>query len=173
MAALGPKVTFGARRLALVGGPITGHHEAMRLDHNGLEVLDRDECLRLLGGAVIGRVGVSSGALPRVLPVNFRLDGDRILIRTSRGTKLDAATANAVVAFEVDEIDPVNQTGWSVLITGVAREVTDPDELAEVRAEPLARWAPPGPNDRVMAISTELVDGRRILRAGAGAAVTP
>ncbi len=144
----------------------------MRLDHNGLEVLDRDECLRLLGEAVIGRVGVSSGALPRVLPVNFRLDGDRILIRTGRGTKLDAATANAVVAFEVDDIDPVDQTGWSVLVTGVAREVTDPAELAAVRAAPLARWAPQGPDDRLMAISTELVDGRRILRDRAEA-VTP
>jgi nitroimidazol reductase NimA-like FMN-containing flavoprotein (pyridoxamine 5'-phosphate oxidase superfamily) len=144
----------------------------MRLDHNGLEVLDRDECLRLLGGAVIGRVGVSSGALPRVLPVNFRLDGDRILIRTGRGTKLDAATANAVVAFEVDDIDPVDQTGWSVLVTGVAREVTDPAELAAVRAAPMARWAPPGHDDRVMAISTELVDGRRILGDRAEA-VTP
>ena len=82
----------------------------MRLDQNGLEILDRDECLRLLAQAVIGRVGVSSGALPRVLPVNFRLDGGRILIRTARGTKLDAAAANAVVAFEVDDIDPVDQT---------------------------------------------------------------
>jgi uncharacterized protein len=154
--------------LALAGRAITGHHEAMRLDHNGLEVLDRDECLRLLGGAVIGRVGVSSRALPRVLPVNFRLDGDRILIRTGRGTKLDAATANAVVAFEVDDIDPVDQTGWSVLITGAARELTDPAELAAVAAQPLARWAPHGPDDRVMAISTELVDGRRILGDRAG-----
>jgi nitroimidazol reductase NimA-like FMN-containing flavoprotein (pyridoxamine 5'-phosphate oxidase superfamily) len=144
----------------------------MRLDHNGLEVLDRDECLRLLGGAVIGRVGVSSGALPRVLPVNFRLDGDRILIRTGRGTKLDAATVNAVVAFEVDDIDPDDQTGWSVLVTGVAREVTDPAELAAVRAAPLARWAPRGADDRVMAISTELVDGRRIL-GDVAAAATP
>ena len=134
----------------------------MRLDHNGLEVLDRDECLRLLGGAVIGRVGVSSGALPRVLPVNFRLDGDRILIRTSRGTKLDAATANAVVAFEVDEIDPTTETGWSVVVTGLAEEVVDPDDLADAQSLPLVRWAP-GPDSRIVAISPDLVSGRRIV----------
>jgi hypothetical protein len=59
-----------------------------------------------------------------------------------------------------------------VLITGVAREVTDPDDLAAVRVLPLARWAPHGPDDRVIAISTELVDGRRILgdRVEAGSA---
>ena len=60
--------------------------------------------------APLGRVGVSGGALPSVLPVNFRFDGRQILIRTGVGTKLDAAVANAVVAFEVDEIDPVAHT---------------------------------------------------------------
>jgi hypothetical protein len=34
----------------------------------------------------------------------------------------------------------------------------------------VARWAPHGPDDRVMAISTELVDGRRILGDRVGVA---
>ena len=65
--------------------------QSMEVDRNGLEVLDRDECLRLLAFATIGRVGFTSGALPAVLPVNFHLDGERILVRTGRGSKLDAA----------------------------------------------------------------------------------
>ena len=134
----------------------------MEVDRNGLEVLSRDACLRLLATATLGRVGVSSGALPSVLPVNFRFDGRQILIRTGVGTKLDAAVDNAVVAFEVDEIDPVAHTGWSVLVTGVARELTDAGELARAQVPPLARWAPGG-EDRVIAISTELVSGRRIV----------
>jgi nitroimidazol reductase NimA-like FMN-containing flavoprotein (pyridoxamine 5'-phosphate oxidase superfamily) len=133
----------------------------MEVDRNGLEVLSRDDCLTLLAGASLGRVGVSSRALPSVVPVNFRFDGRQILIRTSVGTKLDAALANAVVAFEVDEIDPVAHTGWSVMVTGVARELTDPGELVEAGTPPLARWAP-GDDHRVMAISTEMVTGRRI-----------
>lgn len=143
----------------------------MEVDRNGLEVLSRDACLRLLATATLGRVGVSSGALPSVLPVNFRFDGHQILIRTGVGTKLDAAVHNAVVAFEVDEIDPVAHTGWSVMVTGVARELTDAGELARAQVPPLARWAPGG-EDRVIAISTELVSGRRIvpgLAAGIGA----
>jgi uncharacterized protein len=134
----------------------------MEVDRNGLEVLGRDACLCLLAGATLGRIGVSSGALPSVLPVNFRFDGHQILIRTGVGTKLDAAVANAVVAFEVDEIDPVAHTGWSVMITGIARELTDPGELAAAGTPPLARWAPGG-DHRVIAISTELVSGRRIV----------
>jgi uncharacterized protein len=134
----------------------------MEVDRNGLEVLSRDDCLRLLATATLGRVGVSSGALPSVLPVNFRFDGRQILIRTGVGTKLDAAVDNAVVAFEVDEIDPVAHTGWSVMVTGVARELTDPGELAGAQVPPLARWAPRDEH-RVIAISTELVSGRRIV----------
>ncbi len=74
----------------------------MEIDRNGLEVLNREECLRLLRHATLGRVAITSGALPQVLPVNFRLFGDRIVFRTGLGTKLDAATSNNVVAFEVD-----------------------------------------------------------------------
>lgn len=133
----------------------------MEVDRNGLEVLDRNECLRLLATATLGRVGLSSAALPTVLPVNFCLAGDRILIRTGGGTKLDAATRNTVVAFEADDFDSIYHSGWSVVVTGVAREVTDPADRAALRHAPLTRWAPQ-PDEHVIAISTELVSGRRI-----------
>lgn len=133
----------------------------MEIDRNGLEVLDRDECLQLLSAATLGRVGVTSGSLPTVLPVNFLLDGERILIRTGTGTKLHAATDNAVVAFETDGFDPMYHSGWSVVVTGTARELTDPDELKAIASARLARWAPRG-DGRVIAISIEVVTGRRI-----------
>lgn len=134
----------------------------MEVDRNGLEVLARDECLRLLGTAALGRVALTMAALPTILPVNFRFDGRQILIRTGRGTKLDAATRRAVVAFEVDHIEPATRTGWSVVVTGVADEITDPDELDDAQDPPLVRWAP-GPDHRIVAISTDVVSGRRIM----------
>lgn len=143
--------------------PVAGAEDhSVEIDGNGLEVLGRDECLRLLAGATLGRIGVTSGALPAVLPVNFRLDGDHILILTGEGSKLDAATRNAVVAFEVDSFDPLYHSGWSVVVTGVARQMTDPVELATARRAPLARWAPRG-RYRVVAIATEVISGRRIV----------
>src|SRR6516165_11352239 len=97
----------------LRGGPGL-HAGAMDMDRNGLEILDRAECLHLLSGSVLGRIAVTVGALPVILPVNFLLDGDRILIRTGKGTKLEAATRDAVVAFEVDDVEPFSHSGWSV-----------------------------------------------------------
>ena len=135
----------------------------METDRNGLEVLDRGESLRLLAGATIGRIGIHASALPVVLPVNFVLDEEQIVIRAGEGTKLAAATRNAVVAFETDEVDPVYHSGWSVVVTGVAREVTEPDELARLEALPLASWA--GADGRYIAISTEMVSGRRLTPA--------
>jgi uncharacterized protein len=129
-----------------------------QVDRNGLEVLDRADCVRLLRTAFLGRIGISAGALPMILPVNFRVEGDRILFRTGVGTKLDAATRNAVVAFEADDIDPMYHSGWSVVVTGVAREVADPDDRA-VYTTP--RWAP-GQSERLVQVSIDEISGRRL-----------
>ncbi len=134
----------------------------MEVDRNGLEILDRQTCLRLLATATLGRVGITFGALPVVLPINFRLVGDRIVFRTGVGTKLDAATCNAIVAFEADDVDPFSHTGWSVVVTGKARAVTDPSELAELRTANIPRWAPSG-DGHVVAVSTTMISGRLIV----------
>ncbi len=152
--------------------PATVDDRRVELDKNGLEVLDRVQCLALLATATLGRVGVTAGALPTVLPVNFLLHGDRILIRSSPGTKLDAALQDTVVAFEVDDFDPIYHSGWSVVVTGVARALTDADELAAVERLPLAHWAP-RPTGHVVAISTEMITGRRLARDRAEAVLAP
>jgi nitroimidazol reductase NimA-like FMN-containing flavoprotein (pyridoxamine 5'-phosphate oxidase superfamily) len=133
----------------------------MTLDRNGLEVLDREECLRLLGRATLGRVGLSIGALPTVLPVNFRLVDDHVVFRTGVGSKLDAATRGAVIAFEVDDVDPFAHTGWSVVVTGVAEESPGPRWAGEIASTAIPRWAPEGAS-RLLFLSTDIVSGRRV-----------
>jgi len=133
----------------------------VEVDRNGLEVLDRAECLRLLAGVTLGRVGLTSGALPMVLPVSFLLDDERILVRAGRGSTLEAALRGAVVAFEVDDFDSMRHSGWSVAVTGMASEVTQTADLEAVRQMPVGRWAPRG-DAALLAISTEIVTGRRI-----------
>lgn len=133
----------------------------MEVDRNGLEVLDRGECLRLLSHASLGRVAFTSGALPRVLPVSFHLDEKRILVRTRRGSQLNAALRDSVVAFEVDDIDAHAHTGWSVAVTGLATEIADTHDLDQTNQEPFDRWTST-PGDSLVAISTDLLTGRRI-----------
>jgi len=131
----------------------------MDADHSGLEVLSRDECLRLLSGARTGRVGFHAGALPFVLPVTFAVDDLAIVVGVRVGSQLDDATRDAVVAFEADDIDPSEGTAWSVSVTGVTSDITDPTELAHVRSLGLGDWTG-GATGRFIRISTDLISGR-------------
>lgn len=110
------------------------------VDRNGLEVLSRRECLELLGTTAVGRIAVVSDALPAIEPVPYRMDGEKIIVRTS-----GAAARNGVVAFETDVIRPGMTGSWSVLVTGTT------EDLAESAS---------GAHE--VAISTQLMTGRRL-----------
>jgi nitroimidazol reductase NimA-like FMN-containing flavoprotein (pyridoxamine 5'-phosphate oxidase superfamily) len=126
-----------------------------------LEELSRAECLALLSQASMGRIGLSVKDLPVILPVNFALVSEQIVVRTVTGTKLSAATAQKVVAFEADGYDPGGAWGWSVMVQGIAREITDPSDLARARALPLRAWAfEDGVADRLVSIDVGVVSGR-------------
>jgi hypothetical protein len=131
------------------------------LDSNGLEVLGRAECLALLAASPIGRIVFTDRAMPAVEPVNFVLDGEDIVIRTNPGAKLAAATRNAVVALEIDDIDVVEHTGWSVTVVGRAEAVLDPAELDRLGKLPLRPWVP-GEHPHFIRLPVEVVSGRRL-----------
>jgi nitroimidazol reductase NimA-like FMN-containing flavoprotein (pyridoxamine 5'-phosphate oxidase superfamily) len=98
----------------------------MEVDRNSREVLDRAGCLRLLSRATLGRLAFTSGTPPSVVPVRYHLDGDRILVRTRRGGRLDAALSDAVAAFEVDDVEPVHTAGGaSRSLASLRRSATD------------------------------------------------
>ena len=136
----------------------------MKLDSSGLQVLTREECLRLLSSAAIGRIVFTDRALPAVQPVNFCLDGESIVIRTAIGSKLAAATRESVVAFEADEFEPHMRLGWSVTAVGHARAVQDPAEMTRLETLPLHPWAP-GSRDHYIVVEAEQLSGRRITKA--------
>ena len=133
----------------------------MPYDRNGLETIDEQECRALLATATIGRLALSYQALPIVLPVNFALYHDGILIRTGGGAKFEAACHQAVVAFEVDGFEILSHTGWSVLVQGRARVLEAPAELDDARQVGLTPWANPEAEAYVK-IGMDLVTGRRL-----------
>jgi hypothetical protein len=140
----------------------------MTADRNGMLTLSRDECLRHLGRSGVGRVAVCVGALPAIFPVSYALGGEDVVFRTTPGSKLAAATRNAVVAFEVDHSDRTFHTGWSVMVVGPAREITDPVELADTDRLPLRRWARAGGPEFTVCIRADLVSGRELVNHGPG-----
>ena len=136
----------------------------MQLEMEGFEILSDEECRELLARMRLGRVAVSFGALPAVLPVNYLLlDGD-IAFFTGPGTKLRHAMDNAVVAFEVDWFDENTESGWSVMAVGTACEVADPGAVDAARRGGLRPWAV-GERSHLIRIRPEFLSGRRIARA--------
>ena len=125
--------------------------------------LSRAECLDLLGRAHLGRLGFidSVGVFPIVVPVNYVLYDGSVVFRVGPGAKLAAAVRGADVAFEVDQTDDSERTGWSVLVRGTAEELVDSDELAELKERHLQPWAP-GAKRHYVRINSNLVSGRRI-----------
>ncbi|MEV4380785.1 pyridoxamine 5'-phosphate oxidase family protein [Streptosporangium sp. NPDC049644] len=137
----------------------------MTLDSAGPQVLSHEKCMHLLASCPIGRIVFTDRALPAVQPVNFCLDGDDIVIRTTVGSKLAAATRQAIVAFEIDDFDLEQRTGWSVTVVGYARAVDDPQEMARLAELPLTPWAP-GSRDHFVVITAKQVSGRRLRQLG-------
>ncbi|WP_230193612.1 pyridoxamine 5'-phosphate oxidase family protein [Streptomyces sp. NBC_00080] len=130
------------------------------LHNDSTRALDRQECLRLLARAPVGRVVYTRQALPAVLPVNFALDSDAsVLLYTSAGSDLVRAIAGVVVAFEADEYHPADRSGWSVVVTGRATVVTDPAEQQRLSQTGPHSWMPV--QDGVFVrIESEIVTGR-------------
>lgn len=130
--------------------------------HPHLDVMSREECETHLAGGGVGRFVFTSEPGPVALPVNFRLlDGD-IVFRTRTHGVLAAAVANVnLVGFEVDRIDDAMSEGWSVLISGHARLVDDPDELARIAELGVEPW-PGSQREAVIRIETETISGRCI-----------
>jgi uncharacterized protein len=129
-------------------------------DERALVVLSRRECLELLRTEQVGRVVFTERALPAIVPVTFGVLGDAIVLATRVGTRLARSARGGVLAFEVDRLDPVTRTGWSVVVTGMAEYVVDPVEAARIRTV-LDPWAPGG-HDLVLRLPLTVLTGRRI-----------
>lgn len=104
-------------------------------------VIDHDRCVELLESTPVGRVGFLADGAPLVLPVTYAWHEDGIVFRTLEGQKLAAAAEGQQVCFEVDRWDGHDRTGWSIVVRGTAREVTDWAEIEVLERIGLVPWS--------------------------------
>jgi nitroimidazol reductase NimA-like FMN-containing flavoprotein (pyridoxamine 5'-phosphate oxidase superfamily) len=140
----------------------------MWIDQRGSEVLTRNECRRLLavkaGG--IGRVGLIKDEQVAIVPVNYAMVDDDVLIQVGSGDMLDAATKATLVAFEVDDVSASEGVAWSVLVQGLATLVPE-DKTLEAGASRVAPLVPE-PGHSLVRIRTGVLSGRRFPLTVAG-----
>ena len=131
-------------------------------DHRGLRVLTLEECLTRLREEPVGRVAFVHDGDPVILPVNHVVDGLDVVFRSTWGSKLEVARHAGSVAFEVDGYDEEAQTGWSVLVSGIAEAVYDATESARLDSLPLRSWLGTGDPTFWVRVRAEQVTGRAI-----------
>lgn len=134
-------------------------------DSTGLEVLDRDECLRLLGAHYLGRVAFTVGGHVEILPVNYALVAGAVVLRTAHDSLLATHVPGHEVAFEIDHADAMTHTGWSVVVRGPGEAVDDPGERASLARVPLRPWGA-GRRDLWVRIRPRSISGRRVVHRG-------
>ncbi|WP_084161675.1 pyridoxamine 5'-phosphate oxidase family protein [Nocardia sp. BMG51109] len=120
--------------------------------------------MRLLAGAPVGRIVFTRNALPAVRPVSHLVDDGAVVLRTRLSGQFTSAMGGAspvVVAYEADDIDPVLRVGWSVVVVGFARPISDPVRVA--RYEGLLQPWVGKVVDTVIVIEPEMVTGIRLV----------
>ena len=100
--------------------------------------LSNAECEALLRSGVAGRIALSTPSGPHIVPVNYSVVDDAIIVRTSPYSLLGTYGRDTTLAFEVDQFDYENQRGWSVVARGRSDVVHDAAELDRIRSV----WSP-------------------------------
>jgi hypothetical protein len=126
-----------------------------------VHVLDLPTCDRLLRRGVFGRVGVVTPRGPEIVPVNYSVHGDAVLVRTEPGGLLARYADGAAVVFEVDAVDHEYWRGFSVFARGTGEVL---DRLPDTDDCPPPRpWAD-GERVAVLRIAWTELTGRAVGR---------
>jgi nitroimidazol reductase NimA-like FMN-containing flavoprotein (pyridoxamine 5'-phosphate oxidase superfamily) len=95
--------------------------------------LSHAECEQLLRAGLVGRVAACTPDGPHIIPVNYAVAEDAIVLRTTPYSLLGSHAKGSVLALEVDQFDYEYQRGWSVVARGRAEAIVDIDQLDAVR----------------------------------------
>jgi Pyridoxamine 5'-phosphate oxidase len=128
-----------------------------------LRVVPLDECIGLLAAHQVGRLCINEEGFPVAFPVNYRLipnseGGVAIVVRTRPGSTLDRESEH--VGFEIDGIDGIDETGWSVVVRGILHHEASSITPAWLRAWDPHPWV--GPQDAWLYITPISISGRRL-----------
>jgi len=126
--------------------------------------LTEGECWQLLKSASLGRVVFTHHAMPAIRPVNHLVDGRTIIFRSHLGAAIVSragAGDGTVVCYEADDLDATRHTGWSVIVTGLARLVREPAAI-ERYERALEPWIA-GQMDHVISIEPRFISGIRLV----------
>lgn len=129
-------------------------------EHDDTVYLTEAECWELLASESVGRLAVDVGGRPDIFPVNYVVDDRTLVFRSGPGTKLAGAVLGRHVAVEIDGLEDVDDSVWSVVVKGIAREIDSMEERFAADDLPLYPWIA-SQKANFVRITPELTTGRR------------
>ena len=129
--------------------------------HGELRTLTPEQCAAHLEGGGVGRLVYIAERGPVAHPVNFVIS-DRDVVVSTTPPQASQLESQERASFQIDRVDEAMREGWSVLVSGPARRVDNPDELVELSALEHEPWAG-GNRHAVVRIRAEIVTGRVIV----------
>jgi nitroimidazol reductase NimA-like FMN-containing flavoprotein (pyridoxamine 5'-phosphate oxidase superfamily) len=119
--------------------------------------LTADECWDLAASRPVGRLAWTGPQGLTVVPVNYVVSDRRVHVRTAAYSALARECDDSDVAFQIDQFDTDNQSGWSVLLRGKAHVASRGSDTGN---EPDV-W-PTGARALQVTVDVQQVSGRRV-----------
>jgi len=127
--------------------------------------LTREECLESLHAKQVGRLGYNTDDGPRIIPVNYVVTEDAVVFRTVPDGEVARHALDRSCAFQIDDLDEFFQSGWSVLVVGVAQLLSEAD-FQRLRYGAIPEpWAD-GPRIVFVKVPIMQLSGRQLLPIG-------
>ena len=123
--------------------------------------LSEAECQELLAQHTAGRVGFMAPDGPQILPVTYQYRNGDVIFRTSPAGALSGLVRRTSVAFEIDDIDEQNKSGWSVLVLGFAEAMAHNYLLTSAWETGPVPWAD-GVRNLFIEIKPRKISGRSV-----------
>jgi nitroimidazol reductase NimA-like FMN-containing flavoprotein (pyridoxamine 5'-phosphate oxidase superfamily) len=128
-----------------------------------VQLIHDNECEELLRSHRWGRLAVQVVDHPEVFPLNYAMDGHRIVFRIDRGAKLASLRQNHIASFQIDEVDEEQRCGWSVMAVGPISEAIDAGDIERLEGLGLESWVTSESN-HWMQLSPHRLSGRRLVQ---------
>jgi len=129
-------------------------------DMTSASLMAEDACLVALRTERIGRIVLTERAMPVAVPVSYLVTNDSVVVRLPDEGASDWHAAGSVVALEADAHDV--DGGWSVLVLGMADQVTDTGQIDGFDRTVPITWADTPGSAAYLRIPFSLVTGRRL-----------
>jgi nitroimidazol reductase NimA-like FMN-containing flavoprotein (pyridoxamine 5'-phosphate oxidase superfamily) len=131
--------------------------------HPELRTLTPEQCAAHLEVGGVGRIVFLAERGPVAHPVNFVMSDGDVILSTTAAQALELEVQQRA-SFQIDRVDEAMSEGWSVLATGPARRVDDPDEMLALSTLGLEPWAG-GNRHALVRIHPEEITGRVIVQS--------